>query len=90
MIACDFFTIETIWLKTLYVLFFIDLGTRRVFLAGCAATPNTMSVTQQARQMLERTQNGGYVPPTSQDDQHPRTALTDTFVASSRVLPGLA
>jgi putative transposase len=30
IIACDFFTVETVRLKTLYVLFFIELGTRRV------------------------------------------------------------
>ncbi len=27
ILACDFFTVETVWLKTLYVLFFIELGT---------------------------------------------------------------
>jgi putative transposase len=30
VLACDFFTVETVWLKTLYVLFFIELGSRRV------------------------------------------------------------
>jgi len=42
MLACDFFTVETRFLKTLYVLFFIELGTRRVHLAWTlpdAATP---------------------------------------------------
>ncbi len=34
IVACDFFTVETAWLKTLYVLFFIELGSRRVHLAG--------------------------------------------------------
>jgi hypothetical protein len=31
MLACDFFTIETVLLKTVYVLFFIELNTRRVY-----------------------------------------------------------
>ena len=40
-LACDFFTVETIWLQTLYVLFFIELGTRRMHFAGCTTYPNT-------------------------------------------------
>jgi putative transposase len=51
MLACDFFTIETANLKTLYVLFFIELGTRQVHLAGCTEHPNTVWVTPQARQV---------------------------------------
>ena len=27
ILACDFFTVGTVWLKTIYVLFFIELGT---------------------------------------------------------------
>jgi putative transposase len=50
MLACDFFTIETVDLKTLYILFFIELGTRQVHLAGCTEHPNAVWVTQQARQ----------------------------------------
>src|SRR5450759_41078 len=34
MIACDFFTVDTIMLRRIYVLFFIKLSTRRVYLAG--------------------------------------------------------
>src|SRR6266540_5134967 len=50
IIACDFFTVETLWLGRLYVFFFIELGTRRVHLAGCTAHPNSSCVVQQARQ----------------------------------------
>jgi hypothetical protein len=39
-LACDFFTVETVWLKTLYVLFFIEVGSRRVHLGGCTASPD--------------------------------------------------
>jgi len=49
ILACDFFTIETVWLQTIYVLFFIELGTRRVHLVGFTTHPNHVWVTQQAR-----------------------------------------
>ncbi len=39
MVACDFFTVDTVFLQRLYILFFIELGSRRVHLAGCTATP---------------------------------------------------
>ena len=48
MIAVDFFTVETVWLQRLYVLFFIELGSRRVHLAGCTTNPGGSWVTQQA------------------------------------------
>lgn len=37
MLACNIFTVETASLRTVYVLFFIELGSRRVHLAGCTA-----------------------------------------------------
>jgi putative transposase len=51
IIACDFFTVETLWLGRLYVLFFIELGTRRVQLVGCSANPDGLWTTQQARRL---------------------------------------
>jgi putative transposase len=50
-LACDFFTVETLTLQTLYCLFFIEHGTRQVYFAGCTAHPNQTWVTQQARHM---------------------------------------
>jgi putative transposase len=52
ILACDFFTVETLFLKTIYVLVFIELGTRRVHFAGCTAHPTRAWVTQQARQVM--------------------------------------
>jgi putative transposase len=52
------YTVETLFLKTVYVLFFIELGTRRVHLAGCTAHPTAAWVTQQARQLSWRLHDG--------------------------------
>ena len=49
--ACDFFTVDTLFLQRLYVLYFIELGSRRVHLAGCTASPDAAWVAQQARQL---------------------------------------
>jgi putative transposase len=51
MLACDFFTVEMISLRRFYVLFFIELESRRVHLAGCTTNPSGAWVTQQARNL---------------------------------------
>jgi len=51
ILATDFFTVETIRLKTIYVLFFIQLQTRRVHMMGATAHPDSRWVTQQARNL---------------------------------------
>jgi hypothetical protein len=52
VIACDFFTVDTVWLWRLYVLFFIELDRRRVYLAGVTAHPDGAWVVQQARNVV--------------------------------------
>jgi putative transposase len=49
LLACDFFTVETVRLRALYVPFFLDVHTRRVFVASCTTHPTAAWVTQQAR-----------------------------------------
>jgi putative transposase len=51
IIACDFFAVDTITLKRLYVLVFIEHGTRRLHLAGTTANPTGTWVAQQARNL---------------------------------------
>lgn len=52
LLACDFFTVETLFLRTIYVLVFIEIGSRRVHFAGCTAHPDNSWTTQQARQVM--------------------------------------
>lgn len=51
-LACDFFTVETIGLTRLYVLFIVEVDRRRVQLAGITAHPTGQWVTQAARNLL--------------------------------------
>ena len=52
MLAGDFFTVDTVFLKRIHVLFFIEIASRRVDLAGLTANPNGTWVIQQARNLL--------------------------------------
>jgi hypothetical protein len=52
ILECDFLTVDTLFLKRFYVLFFIELATRRVRLAGITANPDGRWVTQRARNLL--------------------------------------
>jgi putative transposase len=49
ILACDFFTVETVFLRTLYVLFFIEVGSRCIHIEGVTRNPDAAWVTHQAR-----------------------------------------
>jgi putative transposase len=52
ILACDFFTVDTVWLQRLYVLVFLSVGSRRVEYLACTSKPNTTWMLQQARNLL--------------------------------------
>jgi putative transposase len=57
ILACDFLTVDTVFLRRLYVLFFIQLHNRRVHLAGVTVNPTGVWVAQQARNLLVTLEN---------------------------------
>ncbi len=68
ILECDFFTVETLWLRRLHVLFFIELKRRRVHLAGVTANPNGAWVAQQARNLIMTV---------AEQEQRPRILIRD-------------
>ncbi|MDP9308065.1 MAG: integrase core domain-containing protein, partial [Actinomycetota bacterium] len=77
IIACDFFTVETLWLGRLYVLFFLELTSRRVHFAGCTTNPDarwTTPASSPACLVTLRASDTGPVP-----DPRPRQQLSRVF-----------
>ena len=59
LVAADFFSVDTIFFKRLYVLIYVHLATRRILLASCTAEPNAAWVTQQARNLAWKLEDEG-------------------------------
>jgi transposase InsO family protein len=62
ILECDFLTVDTLFLKRFYVLFFIEVATRRVRVAGVTTNPDRAWVTQQARNLLMQLDDDGVHP----------------------------
>jgi putative transposase len=86
LLACDFFTVETLFLQTIYVFFFVEVGTRRVHFAGCTTNPNRTWVTQQARQMVwELEERGPAIQFLIRDNDTKFTVVFDTVFRSEGI-----
>jgi putative transposase len=59
ILECDFLTVDTVFWKRFYVLFFIELASRRVHIAGMTANPDGAWGTQQARNLLMQLDDEG-------------------------------
>jgi putative transposase len=82
IIACDFLVVETVLLKRLYALVFIEHGTRRLHLAGVTAHPTGAWTVQQARNLAS-----GQLHPPRLD--HPVADLSQERIKRRPVLGGL-
>jgi putative transposase len=59
LVATDFFSVDTVFFKRLYVLMFVHIGTRRVLATACTSEPNSAWVTQQARNLSWQLEDDG-------------------------------
>jgi putative transposase len=52
ILACDYFHVDTVGLRRVYILFDMEIGIRRVYVLGATSNPTAEWVTQQARNLV--------------------------------------
>ncbi len=86
IVECDFFTVDTVWLRRLYVFFFIELERRRVHIAGITSHPNGAWATEQARNVLATLRDEGKQPRVLIRDRDVKlTKAFDAFLRSEGI-----
>jgi hypothetical protein len=80
VLECDVLTVETVRLRTLHVLFVLEVHTRRVFVAGCTPHPTAAWVTQPARHLCGRLDDAG---------THPSVLIRDRDAKFPRAVDGV-
>jgi putative transposase len=85
MLACDFLTVETIWLTRIYVLFFVSLERRRIEFIASISNPDGHWIAQQARNLLMQLADRGQSFRFLLHDRDSNSAATSTrsFVAKA-------
>jgi putative transposase len=83
---CDFFTVDTVWLRRLYVLVFLSLGNRRIEYLAVTSKPDTAWMLQQARNLLmELDDRGRQVRFLIHDRDAKFPAAFDALLASEKI-----
>src|SRR3954468_21288754 len=86
MLACDFFSVDSVWLRRLYVLVFLSVGSRRVEYLACTSKPDTAWMLQQARNLLmDLDDRGGKMRFLIHDRDEKFSAAFDAIFASEGV-----
>jgi putative transposase len=78
--ACDFLTVDTVFLRRLYVLVFIRIGSRRIEYMACTSNPDGAWMLQQARNLLMDVDDY---------DQRPRFLIHDRDMKFSRAFDAI-